>query len=104
MALHQQATQYCPALLLLVLHAFCHEFVQRSAVGLNLFRRHFVPLLESMQFEHAVFARFVELLRRRIVPGWVQREQHRQELFDALRCDTSTECPSTHTDSDTDSL
>ena len=104
MALHQQATQHYPALLLPVLQAFCHEFVQRSVVGLNLLLRHFVPLLESM-FEHAAFAHFVELLRRRIVPGWLQREQHRQELFDTLRCDTSTECPSTaHTDSDTESL
>ena len=44
--LHQQATQYYQALLLLVLGAFCHEFVQRSAVGLNLLWRHFRSLLQ----------------------------------------------------------
>ena len=41
MALHQQATQYHPTFLLLVFQTFGHQFVQRCAVGLNWFRRHF---------------------------------------------------------------
>ena len=58
-----------------------------------------------MQFEHAAFAHFVELLRRRLVPGHIRREQERQEAFDARYCETSTECPSTvNTESDNDSL
>ena len=56
-----------------------------------------------MELQHAAFAHFVELLRRRNVPGYIRREQERQQVFDARYCDTSTECPSTaHTDSDTD--
>ena len=58
-----------------------------------------------MQFEHAAFAHFVELLRRRQVPGWFRREQERQESFEARYCETSTECPTTeNTESDNDSL
>ena len=58
-----------------------------------------------MTFEHAAFAAFVELLRRRQVPGWFRREQERQEAFEARYCETSTECPSTaNTESDIESL
>ena len=99
MALHQQATQYHPTFLLLVFQTFGHQFVQRCAVGLNWFRLHFF-LYRKMQFEHAAFAHFVELLRRRNVPGYIRREQERQQVFDARYCDTSTECPDT---SDTES-
>ena len=103
-ALHQQAAQHHPAFLFLVLQALCHKFVQSGAVGLNNFRRHIV-FNRKMQLQHAAFAHFVELLRRRNVPGYIRREQERQQTFDARYCDTSTECPSTeNTDSDCDSL
>ena len=58
-----------------------------------------------MLFEHAAFAHFVELLRRRLVPGNIRREQEQQEAFEARYCETSTECPSTaNTESDSESL
>ena len=53
-----------------------------------------------MQFEHAAFAHFIELLRRRLVPGHIRREQQRQEDFDARYCTTSTECSSRENTSD----
>ena len=56
-----------------------------------------------MQFEHAAFAHFVELLRRRNVPGWLRREQERQETFDARYCDTETEYCTSKTDSEEES-
>ncbi len=66
--------------------------------GISFFTR-------KMQFEHAAFAHFVELLRRRLVPRYIRREQERQEAFDARYCESSTESPSTeNTDSDNDSL
>ena len=48
-----------------------------------------------MTSEHAAFAAFVELLRRRQVPGGHRREQERQEAFEARYCETSTEYTST---------
>ena len=57
-----------------------------------------------MTFEHAAFAAFVELLRKRQVPGYIRREQERQEAFEARYCETGTECPNTaNTESDIES-
>ena len=38
---------------------------------------------------------FIELLRRRLVPGWQRREEERQASFEARYCETETEYAST---------
>ena len=49
--------------------------------------------------EHAsaAFARLVELLRKREVPGAERREAERQAEFEARHCESSTEYCSTET-------
>ncbi len=45
--------------------------------------------------EHAAFTALIELLRRRLVPGWQRREEERQANFEARRCESETEYTST---------
>ena len=45
--------------------------------------------------EHAAFTALIELLRRRLVPGWQRREEERQASFEARYCETETEYAST---------
>ena len=46
------------------------------------------------------FARLVELLRKREVPGSEQREAERQAEFEARYCESSTEYCSTETNNE----
>ena len=48
------------------------------------------------------FARLVELLRKREVPGAERREAERQAEFEARYCESSTEYCSTETNEDSE--